>query len=167
MQIWRDEFLRLAWKMLIRSDEHHTLTSSTVSGPLSKGLCFCERYAEGSGVRNGAKLSGRMVDSQKIDWVNFSERIVAKSCDFILDSHKQKTRLDVYITKTVHPAHSISTADVSKHSVWHLFQHQITTWCDEVQMKTTFFPKCTLKKKKPLTLHNEANKVNNVSHRYE
>ena len=35
-------------------------------------VCFCERYAEGSGVRNGAKLSGWMVDSQefrKIDWV--------------------------------------------------------------------------------------------------
>ena len=36
---------------------------------------------EGSGVRNGAKLSGWMVDSQefkKIDWVTFSERIVAE-----------------------------------------------------------------------------------------
>ena len=56
---------------------------------LSKGLCFCERYAEGSGVRYGAKLSGWMVDSQefrKIDSVTFSERIVAQSCDFILDS---------------------------------------------------------------------------------
>ena len=56
---------------------------------LSKGFRFCERYAEGSGVRNGAKLSGWMVDSQefrKIDWVTFSERIVAQSCDFILDS---------------------------------------------------------------------------------
>ena len=56
---------------------------------LSKGLCFCEGCAEGSGVRNGAKLSGWMVDSQefrKIDWVTFSERIVAQSCDFILDS---------------------------------------------------------------------------------
>ena len=71
--------------MLILSDEHHTVTSSTLSGAcerkssLSKGLCFCERYAEGSGVRNGAKLSGWTVDSQefrKIDWVTFSERIV-------------------------------------------------------------------------------------------
>ena len=43
--------------MLILSDEHHTVTSSTVSArerksSLSKGLCFCEK---GSGVRNGAK----------------------------------------------------------------------------------------------------------------
>ena len=39
MQIWRDEFLRLAWKkMLILSDEHHTVTSSTVSGPWKKKL---------------------------------------------------------------------------------------------------------------------------------
>ena len=49
------------------SDEHRMVTSSTVSARerkslLSKGLCFCERYAEGSGVRNGAKLSGWMVD---------------------------------------------------------------------------------------------------------
>ena len=54
---------------------------------LSKGLCFCERYAEGSGVRNGTKLCGWMVDSQefrKIDWVAFSERIVAQSCHFIV-----------------------------------------------------------------------------------
>ena len=54
---------------------------------LFKGLCFCKRYAKGSGVRNGAKLSGWMVDSQefrKIDWVTFSERIVAQSCNFIL-----------------------------------------------------------------------------------
>ena len=45
-----------------------------------KVFVICERYAEGSGVRNGAKLSGWMVDSQefrKIDWVTFSERIVA------------------------------------------------------------------------------------------
>ena len=59
--------------MLILSDEHHTVTRSTVSGPWKKKLVFlCERYAEGSGVRNGAKLSGWMVDSQKfrkIDWV--------------------------------------------------------------------------------------------------
>ena len=44
---------------------------------------------EGSGVRNGAKLFGWMVDSQefrKIDWITFSERIVAQSFDFILDS---------------------------------------------------------------------------------
>ena len=76
------------------SDEHRAVTSSTVSArkrksSLSKDLCICERYAEGSGVRNGAKLSGWMVDSQefrKIDWVTFSERIVAQSCDFILDS---------------------------------------------------------------------------------
>ena len=74
------------------SDEYHT--SSTVTGrerksSLSKGLCFCERYAEGSGVRNGAKLCGWSVDSQefrKIDWVTFTERIAAQSCDFILDS---------------------------------------------------------------------------------
>ena len=34
MQIWRDEFLRLAWKkMLILSDEHHMVMSSTVLGP--------------------------------------------------------------------------------------------------------------------------------------
>ena len=80
--------------MLILSDEHHSVTSSTVLGPvkkssLSKGLCFCERYAEGSGVRNGAKLSGWTVDSRefrKIDWVTFNERIVAQSYDFILDS---------------------------------------------------------------------------------
>ena len=48
-----------------------------------------ERYAEGSGVRNGEKLSEWMVDSQefrKIDWVTFSERIVTQSCSFILDS---------------------------------------------------------------------------------
>ena len=50
-----------------------------------------KRYAEVSGVRNGAsKLSGWIEDSQefgrKIDWVTFSERIVAQSCDFILDS---------------------------------------------------------------------------------
>ena len=32
MQIWRDEFLRLAWKKIL-SDEYHTVTSSTVSGP--------------------------------------------------------------------------------------------------------------------------------------
>ena len=39
---------------------------------------------EGAGVRNGAKLSGWMVDSpefRKIDWVTFSERIVAQSCN--------------------------------------------------------------------------------------
>ena len=44
---------------------------------------------EGSGVRNGVKLSGWMVDSQEfvnIDWITFSERTVAESCDFILDS---------------------------------------------------------------------------------
>ena len=44
-------------------------------------VCFGERYADGSGVRNGAKLSGWLVDSQefrKIDWVTFSERIVLK-----------------------------------------------------------------------------------------
>ena len=51
-----------------------------------------KRYAEVSGVRNGAnKLSGWIEESQKfggrkIDWVTFSERIVAQSCDFILDS---------------------------------------------------------------------------------
>ena len=38
MQIWRDEFLRLAWKMFILSDEHDTVTSSTVSGPWKKKL---------------------------------------------------------------------------------------------------------------------------------
>ena len=41
MHIWRDEFLRLAWKkLLILSDEHHTVTSSTgtVSGPWKKNL---------------------------------------------------------------------------------------------------------------------------------
>ena len=39
MQIWRDEFLRLAWKkMLILRDEHHTVTCSTVSGPWKKKL---------------------------------------------------------------------------------------------------------------------------------
>ena len=46
-----------------------------------KVFFFCERYAEGSGVRNGAQLSGWMVDSQefrKIDWVTSSERIVLK-----------------------------------------------------------------------------------------
>ena len=35
------------------------------------------------------QLSGWMADSQqfrKIDWVTFSERIVAQSCDVILDS---------------------------------------------------------------------------------
>ena len=55
---------------------------------LSKGLCFRERHAEGFGSRNGAMLSGWMVDSQelrKTDWVTFSERTVALSCDFILD----------------------------------------------------------------------------------
>ena len=44
---------------------------------------------EGFCVRNGAKLSGWMVDSQefrKTDWVTFSGRNVAQSCDFILDS---------------------------------------------------------------------------------
>ena len=44
---------------------------------------------ESCGVRNGVKFSGWMVDSQKlrkIDWVTFSERTVAQSCDFILDS---------------------------------------------------------------------------------
>ena len=57
MQIWRDVFSRLAWKkMLILSDEHHTVTSSTVLGPWKKKLVvqrslFCGRYAEGSGVR--------------------------------------------------------------------------------------------------------------------
>ena len=42
-----------------------------------------------SEMPNGAKLSGWMVDNQefrKIDWVTFSERIIAQSCDFILDS---------------------------------------------------------------------------------
>ena len=51
-------------------------------------LCFCERYAEDFGARNGAMLSGWMVDSQelrKTNWVTFSEKIVAQSCDFILD----------------------------------------------------------------------------------
>ena len=39
MQIWRDEFLRLAWKkMLIRSDEHHMVTSSTLLGLWKKKL---------------------------------------------------------------------------------------------------------------------------------
>ena len=38
MQIWRAEFLRLAWKMLMLSDEHHTVASSTVSGPWKKKL---------------------------------------------------------------------------------------------------------------------------------
>ena len=40
-------------------------------------------------MKNGAKLSGWMVDSQefrKIDWVTFSDRIVAQSFNFILDS---------------------------------------------------------------------------------
>ena len=32
MQIWRDEFLRLAWKKIL-SDEYHMITSSTVLGP--------------------------------------------------------------------------------------------------------------------------------------
>ena len=42
-QIWRDEFLRRAWKkMLILSDEHNTVTSSTVSGPWKKKL-FVQR----------------------------------------------------------------------------------------------------------------------------
>ena len=37
MQIWRDEFLRLvSKKMLMLSDEHHTVMSSTVSGPWRK-----------------------------------------------------------------------------------------------------------------------------------
>ena len=56
--------------MLMLSDEHRTVTSSTVSArerksSVSTGLCFRERYADGSGVRNGAKLSGWMVDSQE------------------------------------------------------------------------------------------------------
>ena len=61
--------------MLILSDEHHTVTSSTVSGPWKKKLVVqrsCERHAEDSGVRNRARLSGWMVDSQefrKIDCV--------------------------------------------------------------------------------------------------
>ena len=39
MHIWRDEFLRLAWKkMLMLSDERHTVMSSTVSGPWKKKL---------------------------------------------------------------------------------------------------------------------------------
>ena len=37
--IWRDEFLRLAWKkMLMLSDEHHMVMSSTVLGPWKKKL---------------------------------------------------------------------------------------------------------------------------------
>ena len=37
--------------MRLVSDERHMVTNSTLSGPrkkssLSKGLCFCERYAE-------------------------------------------------------------------------------------------------------------------------
>ena len=50
---------------------------------------FVKGMRKGSDVRNGAKLSGWMVDSQefrKIDRVTFSKRIVAQSCDFILDS---------------------------------------------------------------------------------
>ena len=56
-----------------------TVSAREIKSLLSKGLCFCERYADGSGVRNGAKLSEWMVDSQefrKTDWVTFSERIV-------------------------------------------------------------------------------------------
>ena len=63
----------------------HTCNVCERKSLLSKGLCFCE----GSGVRNGVKLSGWMVDSQEfvnIDWITFSERTVAESCDFILDS---------------------------------------------------------------------------------
>ena len=49
-----EEFLRHARKKtLMLSDEHHTVMNFTVSGrernsSLSKGLCFYERYAEGS-----------------------------------------------------------------------------------------------------------------------
>ena len=56
---------------------------------LSEGFFFCERYVEDLCVRNGAKLSGWMLYSQefrKIDWVTFSERTVAQSCNFTLDS---------------------------------------------------------------------------------
>ena len=42
-------------------DEHHMVMISTVS----KGFCFCERYADGVCVRNRAKLSGWIVDSQE------------------------------------------------------------------------------------------------------
>ena len=38
MQIWRDEFLRLTWKILILSDKHHTVTGSNVLGPWKKKL---------------------------------------------------------------------------------------------------------------------------------
>ena len=48
---------------------------------LSKDLCFCERYPERFCVRNGAKM-----EFSKTEWVSFSERIVAQSCDLILDS---------------------------------------------------------------------------------
>ena len=52
--------------MLILSDGHHTVTSS-----LSNFFCVCERYAEDSGVGNGAKLSGWMVDSQKVGKIDY------------------------------------------------------------------------------------------------
>ena len=65
-------------------NEFHCVGPVKEKARCPKGLCFCERYAEGSGVRNGAKLSGWTVDSQefrKIDCVSFNERIVAQSCD--------------------------------------------------------------------------------------
>ena len=61
MQIWRDEFLRLAWKkMLMLGDKHHTVMSSTVSGPWKKklvvqrslflwkvcGMFWCQKWSE-------------------------------------------------------------------------------------------------------------------------
>ena len=89
MQIWRDEFLRLAWKkMLTLSDEHHTVTSSTLSGPWKKklvvqrslflwkvcGRFWCQKWSE------VVWMDGRQSGVQKdrlgnFQWKNYSTEL--------------------------------------------------------------------------------------------
>ena len=89
MQIWRDEFLRLAWKkLLILSDEHHTVTSSTVSGPCKKkfvvqrslflwkvcGRFWCQKWSEV--VWTDGRQSGVQKDRMgNFQWKNCSTEL--------------------------------------------------------------------------------------------
>ena len=64
--------------MLTLSDEHHTVMSGLCragerKSSLSKGLCFCERYVEGSGVKwnEVVWMDGRQSGVQKDRLGNF------------------------------------------------------------------------------------------------
>ena len=56
---------------------------------LSIGFCFGERYAEGLCVRNGAKVSGWIVDSQKFRKIDFQW----KNCSTELRLYSIKSQL--------------------------------------------------------------------------